>query len=128
MIKRMLDTNICIYIAKNHPPEVIANLAKYRRGEIAISAITWAEFSCGVSKEGKEAVAGLLEFLDVVPFCRKSAETYASLTIAYPNRRAGFDRLIAAHAITLGTPLVSNNTADFALYQANGLMLENWIT
>jgi len=127
MIKRMLDTNICIYIAKKHPPEVIAHLAHYRRGEIAISAITWAEFSCGLSKDGQVAVKALLELLEVIPFCQQAAETYALLTRQNPNRRTGFDRLIAAHAIALGVPLVSNNPADFAPYQASGLQLENWL-
>jgi len=77
MIKRMLDTNICIYIAKKHPPEIIHKLGEYRRGEIAISAITWAEFSCGVSKDGEDAINALLELLDVIPFCREAAELYA---------------------------------------------------
>jgi len=126
MIKRMLDTNICIYIAKNHPPEVIHHLEKYRRGEIAVSAITWGEFSCGVAKSGKNAVDALLELLDVVPFCQKAAETYAVLTAKHPNRKANLDRLIAAHAMTQGVHLVSNNTTDFAMYEKDGLLLENW--
>jgi len=128
MIKRMLDTNICIYIAKRNPPEVIAHLAQYRRGEIAISSITWAEFFCRLSKDGQIAGKALLELLEVVPFCRKAAETYALLTKQNPNRRTGFDRLIAAHAIALNVPLVTNNPADFALYQTSGLQLENWLT
>jgi len=126
MIKRMLDTNICIYIAKSQPPEVIRQLAKYRRGEIAVSAITWGEFACGVSKTGRKAVNALLELLDVVPFCQKAADAYALLTIKHPNRKANFDRLIAAHAIALGVCLVSNNTADLSVYEKDGLLLENW--
>jgi len=63
----------------------------------------------------------------VIPFPREAAEIYARLTMKYPNRKAGFDRLIAAHAIALNVPLVSNNTADFALYQTDGLQLDNWI-
>jgi len=127
MIKRMLDTNICIYIAKKHPPEIIHKLGKYRRGEVVISAITWAEFSCGVSKDGKEAVNALLELLDVIPFCQKAAELYALLTIQNPNRRGNFDRLIAAHAVALDVPLVTNNTADFTMYEPSGLQIENWV-
>jgi len=126
MIKRMLDTNICIYIGKLHPPQVLHHLAQYRRGEIVISAIAWAEFSCGVAKSGKQAVDALLELLDVVPFNQQAAEIYAILTARHPNRKTGFDRLIAAHAIAQGVPLVSNNTADFSLYEENGLRLENW--
>jgi len=127
MIKRMLDTNICIYIAKQHPPEIIRKLGEYRRGEIAISAITWAEFSCGISKDGKEAIDALLEFLDVIPFCQKAAKRYALLTIQNLNRKAGFDRLIAAHAMTLNVPLVTNNVVDFVIYETSGLQIENWV-
>jgi len=127
MIKRMLDTNICIYIAKQHPPQVTLHLANYRRGEVAISAITWAEFACGLSKDSAPAVKALLELLDVIPFCAQAAQTYARLSQQNPNRKTGFDRLIAAHAIALNVPLVSNNPADFALYQQCGLQLENWM-
>jgi len=128
MIKRMLDTNICIYIAKQHPPEVIRKFAEYRRGEIAISSITWGEMYCITPKEGELTMKRLLQFWDVIPFCQKAAETYALLTIQNRNRKGGFDRLIAAHAIALGVPLVSNNTGDFMPYQKNGLKLENWVT
>jgi len=127
MLKRLLDTNICIYIAKRQPPEVIRRFAGYRRGEIAISTITWGELCCGISKDGAAAIKGLLELLEVVPFSREAAEHYAGLTLQHPNRKANFDRLIAAHAIALGVPLVSNNNADFSLYQSSGLQLENWI-
>jgi len=127
VIKRMLDTNICIHIAKRQPPEVIYRFAEYRRGEIAISAITWGELSCGIPKAGEMALGALLELLDVIAFCRKAADTHAMLTREHPNRKASFDRLIAAHAIALGIPLVSNNPADFVLYESSGLQLENWI-
>ncbi|KXU34842.1 addiction module protein [Ventosimonas gracilis] len=123
----MLDTNICIYIAKRQPPEVIGRFAEYRRGEIAISAITWGELFCATDKDGAAAINGLLELLEVVPFCRKAAEHYALLTMQHPNRKANFDRLIAAHAIALDVPLVSNNLADFTLYESSGLQVENWI-
>jgi len=127
MIKRMLDTNICIYIAKRRPPEVIHRFAQYRRGEIGISVITWGELCCGASKESEYAVKRLPELLEIIPFGKEAAETWALLTMQNPNRRSNFDRLIAAHAIVLGVPLVSNNTADFAPYQSSGLQLENWI-
>jgi len=126
MIKRMLDTNICIYIAKQHPPGVVGKFAEYRRGEVAISAITWGEMYCITPKEGELAMQRLLQCWDVIPFCRKAAQAYALLTARHPNRKANFDRLIAAHAIALAVPLVSNNTADFSLYAQDGLQLENW--
>jgi len=68
----------------------------------------------------------LLQFWDVIPFGREAAETYAELTMRYPNRKASFDRLIAAHAIALNVVLVTNNPADFVIYQPARLKLENW--
>jgi len=126
VIKRLLDTNICIYIAQQNPPEVIRRFAEYRKGEIAISAITWAEMCCGTAKSGEPAMRKLLQLWELMPFSQEAAETYARLTMRYPNRKAGFDRLIAAHAIALDVPLVTNNTADFVHYQSDGLTLENW--
>jgi len=126
MIKRMLDTNICIYIAKQNPPEVIGKFAQYRRGEIAISSITWAEMYSITPKSGELSMQQLLKCWDVIPFCLEAAQTYALLTRQNPNRKTGFDRLIAAHAITLNVPLVTNNPGDFVPYQGSGLQLENW--
>ena len=39
----LLDTNICIYIAKANPPAVLARFRKARAGSIAISAVTYGE-------------------------------------------------------------------------------------
>jgi tRNA(fMet)-specific endonuclease VapC len=36
--------------------------------------------------------------------------------------------MIAAHALSLGVTLVTNNTADFDLYADAGLVVENWVT
>jgi tRNA(fMet)-specific endonuclease VapC len=49
------------------------------------------------------------------------------LTIKHSNRKANFDRLIAAHAIALNVRLVTNNATDFVLYEDSGLVVENWI-
>jgi tRNA(fMet)-specific endonuclease VapC len=126
MIKRMLDTNICIYLINQQPPEVVEKFSQYRKGEVIISAITWGELCCGIHKNGKPVIAALLELLDVAAFDLKAAEVFASLSIRHPNRKANFDRLIAAHAIASDVPLVTNNIADFAIYHDSGLVVENW--
>ena len=41
-------------------------------------------------------------------------------------RRNAMDRLIAAHALSVGATLVTNNEADFKDYP--GLKVENWVT
>ena len=122
----MLDTNICIYLINQHSSKAIKRFNQYRKGEIIISSITWGELCCGIHKNGKPVIDALLELLDVAPFDLKAAGVFASLTIKHPNRKANFDRLIAAHAITLEVPLVTNNTADFSIYENSQLVIENW--
>jgi tRNA(fMet)-specific endonuclease VapC len=126
MIKAMLDTNILIYIYKNHPPTVIERLKKFRRGEIAVSSIVWAEFSTGLHMLGIDG-GQIDRLIDVLPFDQAAADIFGKLTAKYPGRAQGFDRLIAAHTIAVGVKLITNNTADFALYLDDGLAVENWV-
>ena len=67
------------------------------------------------------AVTALFEQVPVQPFDQKAALQYAGL----PFRRRSFDRLIAAHALSLDAILVTNNEADFA--DVPGLKIENWL-
>ena len=41
-----------------------------------------------------------------------------------PFKRARFDRLLAAHALSLGVTIITNNEADFA--DVPELAVENW--
>ena len=127
MIKRMLDTNICIYLINQQPTAVILRFSEYRKGEVIISANTWGELCCGINKHEKPVILALLALLEVAPFDAKAAEIFAALSIKHPNRKTNFDRLIAAHAIAFGVPLVTNNPTDFAIYEDSGLVTENWL-
>jgi tRNA(fMet)-specific endonuclease VapC len=42
------------------------------------------------------------------------------------SQRDHLDNLIAAHAVSLGVTLVTNNVSDFSKYP--GLRTENWLT
>ena len=67
----LLDTNICIYLMKHHPPQVAARFAGCYVGEVVISAITLAELEYGVVCSGssrarnRQALDRLLE--DIPP-------------------------------------------------------------
>jgi len=126
MIKGMLDTNILIYISRQQPPHILERLRTFRRGEIVISSIVWAEFSTGLHKRGIGS-GSMDPFIDVLPFDRAAADVFGQLTAKYPDRTKGFDRLIAAHAIATDIALITNNVADFTRYQSDGLKLENWV-
>jgi tRNA(fMet)-specific endonuclease VapC len=120
-MKLLLDTNICIYIIKQQPATVLERFLEYRIGDIGISSITLSELRYGVAKsayQDKNAKA-LDEFvlpLDVVSFDEEAAHVYGDIraTLEKAGTPIGaMDMLIAAHAVSLGIPLVTNNTREF---------------
>ena len=122
-MKYLLDTNSCIYLFVNEYSALTARVAEQPEGSLAISAITYAEIALG-TYHGKppepRRLRGFLEEIILVPFDRAASEAYAKLSF----KRGSFDRLIAAHAISLGLPLVSRNISDFAAIE--GLRVEDW--
>jgi tRNA(fMet)-specific endonuclease VapC len=58
--------------------------------------------------------------IPMLPFDEAAAREYAKL----PFKRARFDRLLAAHALSLGATIITNNEGDFA--DVPGLKVENW--
>jgi tRNA(fMet)-specific endonuclease VapC len=129
----MLDTNICIYTMKKHPPGVFKNLRKLSPDSVGISAITEAELRFGMSNSSKpEHNHRILdEFLgpfQIVPFDSAAAAHYGEIRSHL--RRNGtlignMDLLIAAHARSLPVTLVTNNMKEFE--RVPGLKLENWV-
>ncbi len=128
----MLDTNICIYLLKRQPAEVLRRLEALRQGEAVISVVTHAELRAGLEMQTEnrshdEYVLSLLtRRIPVLPFDESASVAYGRLRAAVPDRRRdALDRLIAAHALSVGATLVTNNEADFKDYP--GLIVENWI-
>lgn len=130
-MRYMLDTNICIYLMKRHPPQVLRRLEALRQGEVVMSVITHAELRAGlemqtISRAHNEHVLSLLtRSIPVLPFDEAAATSYGVLRAALRERnRDALDRLIAAHAVSACATLVTNNEADFKNYP--GLVVENW--
>jgi tRNA(fMet)-specific endonuclease VapC len=131
-MRYMLDTNICVYLMKAHPPEVLARLIQLDHGDAAMSIITYAELRVGLEGLGptraqnERALNLLTRDIPVLPFDEAAAERYGVQRAAVRDlRRDALDRLIAAHAASLGLTLITNNEADFKDYP--GLMVENWV-
>ena len=120
-MKLLLDTNICIYLIKRQPASVLKRFLEYQLGDIGISSITLSELRYGVAKSAhKEQNAKALdEFitpLEVVSFDEAAARVYGDIraTLEKTGTPIGsMDMLIAAHAVSLGIPLVTNNTREF---------------
>ena len=129
----MLDTNICIYLMKRHPPEVAARFAKLETGDAVMSAITLAELSAGLQRNpatrahNARVLDRLAEWVAVVPFEQNAAHAFGAFrSTARERQRDALDRLIAAHAVSVGAILVTNNEAEFKGYP--GLVVENWVS
>ena len=130
-MRYMLDTNICIHLIKNHPPQVLRRLEALRQGEVLMSVVTYAELCAGLEMQtvNRELNAQVLSLLvskiPVLPFTEADARHFGVLRAAVRDRsRHAMDRLIAAHAVSTGCILVTNNEADFEGYP--GLTVENW--
>ena len=130
-MRYMLDTNICIDLIKNHPPQVLRRLEALKKGEAVMSVVTYAELRAGLEiqttnrKHDEHVLALLVSRIPVLPFTESDAESFGVLRAAVRDRsRNAMDRLIAAHAVNSGVTLVTNNEADFKDYP--GLVVENW--
>lgn len=132
MLKYMLDTNICIYVIKRRPLEVLQTFNQYA-GLICISAITYAELCHGVEKsarpeQNRQAVEDFCSRLQILPYSEKAAQHYGEI-------RAELEQLgipigvndlhISAHARSESLTLVTNNLREFE--RVAGLRLVNWL-
>ena len=132
-LRFLLDTNICIYIAKHRPPSVAQRFAKLPAGSVAMSLITFGELRYGAEKSRQrgEALATLESLQALIPVIVPDDAVGASYgAIRAQLERAGTpignnDLWIAAHALALGMTLVSNNTREFE--RVPKLKLANWV-
>ena len=126
----LIDTNIAIH-ARDGTDAVLDKLAEHD-GEVLLSALSLAELKRGVYRDRsltairQARLEVLLRGLPVLPFDAPAAVAYGRI-IAQCGwvRGRDFDRMIAAHAISNNSVLVTNNTADFS--DIPGLPVENWV-
>lgn len=116
----LLDSNLLIYLLQGSVPHAAARLAACPQQAVVTSSICLAETLIGLTAFQAARLDDLLQQIDVLPFDAAAAEVYAQL----PFKRRGFDRLIAAHALSCGLTIVTANTADFA--DIPGLSVEDW--
>lgn len=122
-MKFMLDSNIVIAVALATNEAVRLRMAEHGENDFVMSSIAYAEVIHG-SVQGKppavDRLQALIEEVPVLAFDEKAARTYAEI----PFKRASYDRLIAAHALSLGLTVITGNTKHFA--DVPGLKVENW--
>ncbi len=129
----LIDTNICIYIMNDHPPEVIQKFRQIGVGNICISSITVSELQYGAckSKQIKRNMKRLDEFLspfEILAYDENASNYYGKIrshlekqgTVIGP-----LDMLIAAHALSKDLTLITNNEKEFN--RVKSLKVTNWV-
>jgi tRNA(fMet)-specific endonuclease VapC len=128
----LIDTNICIYLMNQYPPEVVARFKNCEVGDIGISSITVSELQYGVSKstrhqENQRRLAEFLAPFEILPYDEIAAACYGQIRAQLERQGiviGPLDLLIAAHALSQGLVLVTNNEKEFK--RINALEVENW--
>jgi len=125
----LIDTNIAIH-ARDGSEQVLEKLAEHD-GAVLLSALSLAELQRRLCKNPaytalrQVRLEVLVRHLPILPFDAMAAQVYGQI-IAQCGWAKGrdYDRMIAAHAISVGAVLVTDNGADFR--DIPGLSIENW--
>lgn len=131
-LRYLLDTNICIYVHRKRPPEVLGRFEKLTVGDAAISVITYGELLYGAhqSSQRSESLTRLSDLVSLLPVLDMPAtvgEAYGEIRAAFETLGmpiGGNDLWIAAHARAAGLVLVTNNEREFK--RVPGLKVQNW--
>jgi tRNA(fMet)-specific endonuclease VapC len=128
----MLDTNICSYILRARPPAVLAKFLEHESDDLAVSEIVAAELHYGAARAAAQRAQAIradiddfLSRLQVLPWQGRIEYARIRVHLELVGTPIGaHDLFIAAHALTLGATLVTNNVAEFS--RVPGLVVENW--
>ena len=129
----LLDTNICIYIIKKKPADVLKTLKTKSKKDIYISSITIAELEHGIAKsqfpeKNKIALIEFLSIFNILPFDDNDAVEFGEIKKELEKKGkiiGPMDLLLAAQAKSKKLILVTNNTKEFE--RVEGLKIENWL-
>ena len=132
MLTYMLDTNICIYVMKAHPPELRETFNRNAE-RLCISSITLGELHYGAEKSMRRTdnlakIERFVAHLGVLPFGEKAAAHYGQVRaeLARSGTPCGpHDMQIGGHARSEGLIVVTNNLREFE--RMPGVRTENWV-
>ncbi|NBO32309.1 MAG: type II toxin-antitoxin system VapC family toxin [Cyanobacteria bacterium WB6_1B_304] len=129
----LLDTNICIYIIKEKPRQVLEKFEQIDPSAVGISVITLAELEYGAAKSANpqtnyQVIEDFVTYLDVFNWDVRVSRIYGEVRADLEQKRTPMgllDTQIAAHCLSLDRVLVTNNGREFE--RIPDLKLENWV-
>ena len=130
----MLDTNICIYVLKNHSEKLRHKFKAIKN--ICISSITYGELCFGIENGDSSKREARREQLDIFtqrllidPWDEDAARHYGFISATLKKQGTiigNNDLLISAHALSMNAVLVTNNVSEFS--RVPDLTIENWVS
>jgi len=132
MLRYMLDTNLCIRVLRDRPPQVRERFNLEADG-LCLSTIALTELLHGAAKSARPQhhrteVERFAARLDVLPFDAAAADHAADIRAALERQGqtiGAYDLLIAGHARSRGLVVVTGNLGEFG--RVEGLRCEDWL-
>jgi tRNA(fMet)-specific endonuclease VapC len=131
-MKHLLDTNVCVDYLRGRDPGVLQRFRESSPGDLCLSSVVVAELRYGADKssEPRKNHSRLDVFLGEIAcedFDSRAAAEFGRLRALLESRGLSigpYDMMIAAHALSLGLTLVTDNVREFS--RVEGLRIENW--
>lgn len=129
----MLDTDIASYVIKGRSPGIEAKLSTLAPSLVCVSAVTRAELMYGLNRLPTAhrlhlAVREFFKIVRVLAWDADAADRYADIRhqlISSGQPIGEMDMMIAAHSLSAGAVLVTNNARHYSRIAAP-IMLEDW--
>jgi len=131
-VRHLLDTNACVDYLTGRYPKVVFRIKNSVPDDLCLSSVVVAELRYGADHSARRRtnhgrIDALLDEIECLDFDLRAAATYgrvrqqldAAGTPIGPN-----DMLIAAHALSRGLSVVTDNVAEFK--RVKGLKVDNW--
>jgi tRNA(fMet)-specific endonuclease VapC len=128
----LLDTNACVDYLTGRYPAVADRIQRSLPADLCVSSIVAAELRYGADNSrypvrNHSRLDVLLGEIRCLDFDLAASAAYGALRVGLERKGqpiGAHDMLIAAHAISAGAVLVSDNVREFA--RVKGLSVENW--
>jgi len=129
--QKTLDTNICSYILRRHPQKMLQRFAELEHDEVWLSAIVAAELRFGAAKLASPrfsaAIEAWIDGFEIRPWPVEATHHYAQIRSGLERMGqpiGGMDLMIAAHALSESSGLITNNAREF--HRIPDLQVEEW--
>jgi len=131
-VKYLLDTNVCVDFLNRRYPKVTERIRTSSPEDLCLSSVAMAELRYGADRsqrrgENHERIDVLATEIQCLDFDLTAARVYGRIRSALEAEGTPigpYDMMIAAHAVSQGLILVTDNEREFR--RISGLEIENW--